>query len=153
MQITEKDEEVLEHLIDIRVEELGGAPAAKEGEEEEEEECGFRLVFTFQPNEFFSETVLVRAPGRPRPEGTPWPTRRVWQLGRCCRRCCSGARAPASVGASFAVSGCSELAALAVVSLQVEALGKQLCLSGCSQQPEKGPELRCWSLLVELIIV
>ena len=61
---------MLEHLLDIRVVELGG-PADKheegddEEEEEEEEECGFRLVFTFAPNEFFPETVLVRQPARP----------------------------------------------------------------------------------------
>lgn len=69
LQITEKDEEVLEHLIDIQVEELGspadGHEEGDEEEEEEDEECGFRLVFTFAPNDFFSETVLVRPPARP----------------------------------------------------------------------------------------
>ena len=73
MQITEKDEAVLEHLVDISVEELGGddddkmlAGGKGNGEEEDdddeddEEESGFRLTFTFAPNEFFSEIVLVR---------------------------------------------------------------------------------------------
>ena len=63
LQLTEKDEAVLEHLIDIAAEELGTGPkkgAGAEGEEDAEEESGFRLTFTFEPNEFFSETVLVR---------------------------------------------------------------------------------------------
>ena len=59
---------MLEHLIDISAEELGadddddeeGNMDEEEEEEEEEEENGFRLTFTFEPNEFFSETVLVR---------------------------------------------------------------------------------------------
>ena len=63
---------MLEHLIDISAEELGEDDEDKAGdgkEEEEEEEddddeddspSGFRLTFTFEPNEFFSETVLVR---------------------------------------------------------------------------------------------
>lgn len=70
-QITEKDEEVLEHLIDISVQELGTGPEAEakpEEEDEEDEECGFKLIFTFEPNAFFSETVLTKtyhmAPGQ-----------------------------------------------------------------------------------------
>lgn len=55
---------MLEHLIDISVEELG-QEAAPQGEEEEEEddepEEGFRLTFTFEANSFFTETVLVSA--------------------------------------------------------------------------------------------
>ena len=56
---------MLEHLIDISAEELGADDDDDEEgnmdeEEEEEEENGFRLTFTFEPNEFFSETVLVR---------------------------------------------------------------------------------------------
>lgn len=64
LQITEKDEEVLEHLIDISVEELGqeAAPQGEEEEEDDEPEEGFRLTFTFEANSFFTETVLVSAP-------------------------------------------------------------------------------------------
>ena len=67
-QITEKDEAVLEHLIDISVEELDGeddddkkqGDGDEDEDEDDEEESGFRLTFTFEPNEFFSETTLVR---------------------------------------------------------------------------------------------
>ena len=66
VQITEKDEAVLEHLIDISAEELGEDDEEEKEDEDEDdddvEQNGFRLTFTFEPNEFFSETVLVRPP-------------------------------------------------------------------------------------------
>ncbi len=49
VQITEKDEAVLEHLVDLSCDELEG-----------EEEAGFRLTFHFRENPFFSNTTLVR---------------------------------------------------------------------------------------------
>lgn len=49
LQVTDKDEPILEHLTDIQVEYLDG-----------EDETGFRLVFTFAPNPFFSNDKLVR---------------------------------------------------------------------------------------------
>ena len=75
-RVTEKDEAVLEHLVDVRCEELGGgssgdgdaaaaaaaAATKKEGgdaagsgsDDEEEREYGFRLSFVFEmPNPFF----------------------------------------------------------------------------------------------------
>ena len=48
-QVSEKDEGVLEFLVDIRSEELYG-----------DEECGFQLTFEFTENEYFENTVLVR---------------------------------------------------------------------------------------------
>lgn len=48
LQITEKDEAVLEYLIDIRSETLTG-----------EDECGFRICFEFADNPFFEDTLLV----------------------------------------------------------------------------------------------
>ena len=71
LQITEKDEAVLEHLVDISAEEVHGDEAgvkiegkgedeADDDEGDDQAESGFRLTFTFEPNEFFSETVLVR---------------------------------------------------------------------------------------------
>ncbi|GAB4823465.1 hypothetical protein N2152v2_010511 [Parachlorella kessleri] len=54
-QITEKDKEVLQYLSDVKVEQL----ERKEGGGEEEEE-GFRLVFSFRPNPFFSNEQLTK---------------------------------------------------------------------------------------------
>jgi nucleosome assembly protein 1-like 1 len=48
MLITEADEEALKHLEDIRVEYLDGMK-------------GFRLVFVFAANDFFSQTELSKA--------------------------------------------------------------------------------------------
>jgi nucleosome assembly protein 1-like 1 len=48
-QITEKDEEVLEYLVDIRSRELDG-----------EDECGFEITFEFAENPFFENTTLVK---------------------------------------------------------------------------------------------
>ena len=62
-QITEKDEEVLALLIDVRCEELDGK---KEGEgeataddEDDESPHGFRITFEFEPNDFFEGTLLT----------------------------------------------------------------------------------------------
>lgn len=49
MQISEKDEGVLEHLIDITEEEL----------DPEEGETGFRLTFHFAKNPYFPHETLV----------------------------------------------------------------------------------------------
>lgn len=48
LQITEKDEAVLEHLVDIRSESLTG-----------EDECGFKITFEFADNPFFKDKFLV----------------------------------------------------------------------------------------------
>lgn len=48
MQITEKDEGVLEYLVDISSAELTG-----------EDECGFTITFEFSENPFFENTQLV----------------------------------------------------------------------------------------------
>lgn len=48
LQITEKDEAVLEHLVDITCDELEG-----------DGEAGFRLTFHFRENPFFTNTTLV----------------------------------------------------------------------------------------------
>ena len=58
VQITEKDEAVLEHLVDLSCDELEG-----------EEEAGFRLTFHFRENAFFSNTTLVRISMRPSETG------------------------------------------------------------------------------------
>jgi nucleosome assembly protein 1-like 1 len=47
-QITEKDEEALKHLIDIRLEYL------------DTKQAGFKLLFVFEENEFFEDTVLEK---------------------------------------------------------------------------------------------
>lgn len=53
-QITEKDAPILQHLIDIQEEE-------RETEiEGEEAPPGYRLVFTFSPNDYLTNTTLVR---------------------------------------------------------------------------------------------
>lgn len=54
-QLTEKDEEVLKHLTDISVSEL-----APEPDEDGDEIGGFKLIFHFSANPFFSHTELVR---------------------------------------------------------------------------------------------
>ena len=48
LQITEKDEAVLENLVNISSESLTG-----------EDECGFRILFEFADNPFFQNKVLV----------------------------------------------------------------------------------------------
>mmetsp|Transcript_10203 Transcript_10203/g.30717 ORF Transcript_10203/g.30717 Transcript_10203/m.30717 type:complete len:389 (-) Transcript_10203:677-1843(-) len=48
-RITEKDEAVLEHLVDITCDELEG-----------DGEAGFRLTFHFRENPFFTNTTLVK---------------------------------------------------------------------------------------------
>ncbi len=48
--MTEKDEAVLEHLVDITEEEL-----------ESDENSGFRLTFHFSENPFFPHNTLVSA--------------------------------------------------------------------------------------------
>ena len=67
---------MLEHLVDISAKELGEdddedmeegkGDEDEDDEDDDEEESGFRLTFTFEPNEFFSETVLVRRVPAPR---------------------------------------------------------------------------------------
>ena len=59
LQITEKDEEVLEYLVDIRSQELSG-----------EDECGFEITFEFAENPFFENSTLVPPPPYPQ---TPSP--------------------------------------------------------------------------------
>ncbi|KAK9803911.1 hypothetical protein WJX72_004179 [[Myrmecia] bisecta] len=70
-RISEKDEAVLEHLTDIRCESLAdaaakadAAPKPAEGEEEEEDEeeepKGFRLIFSFEKNPFFTNDTLTK---------------------------------------------------------------------------------------------
>lgn len=55
VQITEKDEEVLEYLVDVRSEEI-----YPQGEEEEDEGVeGFTLTFEFSENPFFTNKTLV----------------------------------------------------------------------------------------------
>ena len=51
VQISDKDAAILEHLIDIRDEQI----KAKDGEVQ----SGFKLVFQFAPQEYFSNTELV----------------------------------------------------------------------------------------------
>jgi hypothetical protein len=53
--IEEHDEPVLEHLMDVAVEYLAG------------DEKGYRLHFTFSPNEFFQELVRLLSPPAPPP--------------------------------------------------------------------------------------
>lgn len=48
--ITERDEEALKHLLDIRISYLG----------KEEENPGFKLTFVFSPNDFFENNVLEK---------------------------------------------------------------------------------------------
>jgi len=47
-QITEKDEEALKHLTDIKLEYL------------DTKQAGFKLLFSFSPNEFFEDSVLTK---------------------------------------------------------------------------------------------
>ena len=49
LQLTEKDEGILEYLVDISSEELTA-----------EEECGFKLTFEFADNPYFENKILVR---------------------------------------------------------------------------------------------
>lgn len=51
LQITEKDAKILEYLIDIREDPIKN----EDGEDQE----GFRLVFRFAPQEYFSNSKLV----------------------------------------------------------------------------------------------
>ena len=62
VQITGKDEEVLEYLADVTVEDL-----EPEEDEDGDEMAGFKLTFTFAPNPFFENETLVR--GCPRFQG------------------------------------------------------------------------------------
>ena len=57
VQITEKDEEVLAYLADLRCEELEEGGVDEEGDPLE----GFKLSFHFAPNPFFDDVVLVCA--------------------------------------------------------------------------------------------
>jgi hypothetical protein len=50
LQISEKDEPILQHLLDISTEDLP----------EENDISGYRLTFKFAKNPFFNEEVLVR---------------------------------------------------------------------------------------------
>ena len=59
-QITEKDEEVLAYLADVRCAELEEGGVDEEGDPLQ----GFKLSFHFAPNPFFDDAVLVRARGR-----------------------------------------------------------------------------------------
>lgn len=47
-EINARDEEVLKHLVDVRAEVLTG------------DDFGYKLIFTFEPNKFFSNTVLTK---------------------------------------------------------------------------------------------
>lgn len=60
-QITEKDEEVLAHLIDVRCEELDGKKEEEEGAADDDDDAphGFRITFEFEPNDFFDGTTLT----------------------------------------------------------------------------------------------
>jgi nucleosome assembly protein 1-like 1 len=67
-QITEKDEEVLAHLVDVRCEEFGGGSKEAGGGEGgadggaadgDDEGNGFRIVFEFEPNDYFDSTLLT----------------------------------------------------------------------------------------------
>lgn len=53
--ITDRDENALEHLIDIRYEYLDDS-----ADSEHEGKPGFKLIFTFSPNEFFDNEVLTK---------------------------------------------------------------------------------------------
>jgi len=64
VQVTEKDEEVLEYLVDVRSRELDG-----------EDECGFEITFEFAENPFFENSTLVG----PLPLLTPKPCH-AWGL-------------------------------------------------------------------------
>ena len=54
MQLSQKDEDILEHLTNIECEELEG-----EEDEDGDEIAGFRLSFQFAKNPFFDHDVLV----------------------------------------------------------------------------------------------
>lgn len=54
MQLSQKDEDILEHLTNIASEELEG-----EEDEDGDEIAGFRLSFHFAKNPFFDHAVLV----------------------------------------------------------------------------------------------
>lgn len=58
-QITEKDEEVLAHLIDVRCEELDGKKEEEEEGDDDDSPHGFRITFEFEPNDFFDGTLLT----------------------------------------------------------------------------------------------
>jgi len=53
--ITDRDETALKHLIDIRYEYLTDSP-----EDEHSGKPGFKLIFTFSPNEFFDNEILIK---------------------------------------------------------------------------------------------
>ena len=55
VQLTAKDEEVLEYLADVAVEDL-----EPEVDEDGDEMGGFKLSFTFAPNPYFDNETLVR---------------------------------------------------------------------------------------------
>ena len=57
VQLSQKDEDILEHLTNIECEELEG-----EEDEDGDEIAGFRLSFHFAKNPFFDHDVLVSAP-------------------------------------------------------------------------------------------
>lgn len=65
-QITEKDEEALKHLVDIKWEHFEG-----------EDTKGFKLFFHFEPNPFFDNDVLVRPPSPPSLFQIPPPQRTI----------------------------------------------------------------------------
>ena len=54
VQLSQKDEDILEHLTNIESEELEG-----EEDEDGDEIAGFRLSFHFAKNPFFDHEVLV----------------------------------------------------------------------------------------------
>jgi nucleosome assembly protein 1-like 1 len=53
--ITDRDEAALEHLTNIRYEYLDDSPNSEHGGKP-----GFKLIFTFSPNEFFENEVLTK---------------------------------------------------------------------------------------------
>ncbi|KAK9805870.1 hypothetical protein WJX73_010699 [Symbiochloris irregularis] len=57
--ITEKDAAILEHLVDVQEEPLTPLGQVPENQDDSLPE-GFRLIFTFQPNDYFTETSLTK---------------------------------------------------------------------------------------------
>lgn len=53
--ITDRDEAALKHLIDIRYEYLDDSPDSEHGGKP-----GFKLIFTFSPNEYFDNETLTK---------------------------------------------------------------------------------------------
>ena len=57
--ITEKDEEVLAHCVDVRCEELGGEEEEEKKDGDDDDVHGFRITFEFEPNDFFDNDRLT----------------------------------------------------------------------------------------------